>query len=1043
MKITKLAEKVMLDRYSLKDVLQSTLSPNDLVVVTTKGDGRTGYRRELANIIGMNGHKICVRTEDGKDLVVNKLDVDKPLELDYSEIARRVSNNMASNEVINGIDWYNNFEWLMGVNEKDIHNVPFVPAGRILTGAGTNQDVTLYNCYVLPHVPDDMRKIFIQLGNMAEIMRKGGGVGMCLSTLRPKKSRVAGSSSYSSGSVSWGGSFSYVTGLVMQHGTRMGALILLLDVWHPDIMEFINIKRDMTAITNANISICITNKFMEAVKNNAMWDLEFPDTTTDRYDLLWDGDLEEWKEKGLPVIKYNSIPAKDIWDAIAESAWACGEPGVWFRDKINARSNSYYYNKLVGCNPCVTGDTLVSTEHGYTKAKDLQVGMKIRTPKGLLPIEKIYMNGIQRIYKVKFSDGGELDATSDHKLKVVRDKKYEWVAISDLKEGDKVLVSPNESFGEQRNLPQEAIDRANKSDIKIPTHYDRHMGFLVGCVLGNGCLRKVKSRNSHSNQCYISFGRHDEQWFDMFKSIMDDMRIHTNKTIQKKEITQSDGTVVEHGAIRLDCYKLATLMVNVGMIPGIKAPKKALTEELLGLDKEFLAGVIDGLFSTDGSVNMKQDNPMVRFHTSSPELANQVRRILLQFGIHGRIYRTEKDPDNVQMYDGRSMYGTGQKFDVIIMNEGIARFYSEIGISHPKKGARLKELAENWYYIGGTWLASVISVKNTERDEEVYDVFEPNTLTWITNGYVSLDCSEQPLPAWGVCNLGSLNLPAYIHNGEIQWGKLVKAIRYAVRFLDNVVDVTKYLFDKNEGLQKAERRIGLGRMGLGEMLIRLGIKYGSVQALNFVDKLFKFITCEAYKASADLAVEKGPSWNYDSKLLESGFMCNMPSEILEYINKRGLRNIAVMSEAPTGSIGTMVNTSTGIEPFFAFNMDHGSNLGSHELSIDWVNDLRNNVGMLPPYCTTAMDISPSDHIAMLAACQRWTDSGVSKTINMPQSASIADVKRAYTTAYNMGCNSVTIYRDQSRDVQMLSACPECIQDGEYGSCELSLSLEKA
>ena len=175
------------------------------------------------------------------------------------------------------------------------------------------------------------------------------------------------------------------------------------------------------------------------------------------------------------------------------------------------------------------------------------------------------------------------------------------------------------------------------------------------------------------------------------------------------------------------------------------------------------------------------------------------------------------------------MYGTGVKYDVVIMNEGIARFYSEIGLSHPQKAERLKEVAENWHYVGASWLASVVSIEDTGREEEVYDLYEPNTLTWITNGYVSYDCGEQGLPAWGVCNLGAINLAKFYDEAQhdVDWDNLDVAVRYATRFLDNVIDSTPYFFEENREQQLGERRVGLNNMGLAELMIRLGIRYGS------------------------------------------------------------------------------------------------------------------------------------------------------------------------------------------------------------------------
>ena len=123
-----------------------------------------------------------------------------------------------------------------------------------------------------------------------------------------------------------------------------------------------------------------------------------------------------------------------------------------------------------------------------------------------------------------------------------------------------------------------------------------------------------------------------------FEAKLNDIGIHTSRAETHKDIPQADGTVVLHQSLRLECYKLATLLIKIGMTPNIKANDKVIPEAFMSLDREFLAGVLDGLFSTDGSVLMKRDNPMLRFHTSSYELAQQVRLLLLQFGIHGRIY---------------------------------------------------------------------------------------------------------------------------------------------------------------------------------------------------------------------------------------------------------------------------------------------------------------------------------------------------------------------------------------------------------------------
>ncbi|MBZ0288366.1 MAG: ribonucleoside-diphosphate reductase, adenosylcobalamin-dependent, partial [Anaerolineae bacterium] len=192
------------------------------------------------------------------------------------------------------------------------------------------------------------------LRQMTEIMSRGGGVGINISSLRPRHSYVKGVNGRSSGAVSWGALYSFVTGLLEQGGSRRGALMLILNDWHPDIFDFINSKRTAGQITNANISVGVSDKLMDAVKADGDWDLMFPDSSDPDYDDVWDGDLDKWIASGRKVNHYRTVKARDVWNAIIESAWASAEPGVWFRERANKMSNSYYYpdGLLVATNPC-------------------------------------------------------------------------------------------------------------------------------------------------------------------------------------------------------------------------------------------------------------------------------------------------------------------------------------------------------------------------------------------------------------------------------------------------------------------------------------------------------------------------------------------------------------------------------------------------------------------------------------------------------------------------------------------------------------------
>ncbi len=739
--------------------------------------------------------------------------------------------------------------------------------------------------------------------------------------------------------------------------SRRGALMLMLDDTHPDVEEFITVKKTAGKIEHANLSVCISDAFMQAVKDDADWN------------LIWQDEVKK------------TIRARHLWDLICTSAWESAEPGVVFMDRYNKESNTWYYENIRCVNPCVTGDTLVSTEHGYTYARDLQLGMKVRTPAGLKPIEKLYNNGLQRIYRVNFSDGGYLKGTADHKLKVVRDKKYQWVPISELTEGDKVLVVPNETFGPRQNLPKEATEYIAKRELGFANFYDRKLGLCVGAVLGDGTLREVTNGNSHSYQCKVAFGTHEDSWYDTFTGLMTDMNIHTHRTLAEKDFVGYGGVAVKHASIRLECYKLASLLVRVGMTPNVKGPQKVIPTAFLSMEKEFLAGILDGLFSTDGSVLMKQDNPMLRFHTSSYELAQQVRLILLQFGIHGRIYRASRAED--LEYDGRSMYGTGEKYDLLIINEGIARFYAEIGLSHPDKAARLKDIAENWHYIGGTWMASVVTIEDTKSEEEVYDLYEPETLTWITNGYCSLDCGEQGLPSWGVCNLGAINLSAFVENRAMDWERLATISKTAMRFLDNVVDANEYFIPENREAQLSTRRTGLGTMGLADALIKMGVAYGSEESLPIIERIYSTIRDASYEASADIAVEKGVFPQFErEKYMQGKFIKRLPRALQDKIRKQGIRNAVLLTQAPTGTTSLLSGVSSGIEPVYDFAMIRrdrtGEHIMYHPLLQEWRDEHTDEE--TPGYFVSSKDLSPEEHVRVQAMVQRYTDSSISKCV---------------------------------------------------------------
>lgn len=436
---------VMLDRYAFKDNEKKTLKQGDFVVLTVKPDPSFPARglgivesidwdkktaviqvdQEFRSVLD-NENEI----ESGR--IVRNLDViDKPLEIYYEQIVKRNATGLASVEKTEEKrqKWFTKYF-------HELSNMNFVPAGRVLYGAGANTDVTYFNCYVMPYIEDSREGISDHRKQVMEIMSRGGGVGTNGSTLRPRNALARGVNGKSSGSVSWLDDIAKLTHLVEQGGSRRGAQMIMLVDSHPDILEFIiskmqnprilryliensedeEIKRlaseklkftpltqtekdlyqsvvnyqsmpgtggftqaslheaneklreggtysvhNPDFLTGANISVCLTKELMEAIENDDMYDLRFPDVENytkeemKDYNENWQnvGDVRKWEEMGYGVRVYRRIRAKELWNLINICATYSAEPGIFFIDNANDMTNAKAYgNQVVATNPC-------------------------------------------------------------------------------------------------------------------------------------------------------------------------------------------------------------------------------------------------------------------------------------------------------------------------------------------------------------------------------------------------------------------------------------------------------------------------------------------------------------------------------------------------------------------------------------------------------------------------------------------------------------------------------------------------------------------
>jgi ribonucleoside-diphosphate reductase alpha chain len=284
-------------------------------------------------------------------------------------------------------------------------------------------------------------------------------------------------------------------------------------------------------------------------------------------------------------------------------------------------------------------------------------------------------------------------------------------------------------------------------------------------------------------------------------------------------------------------------------------------------------------------------------------------------------------------------------------------------------------------------------------------------------------CGEQGLPAYGVCNLGAMNLAAYasgpIGAGVFDFPALEADTAVAVRFLDSVVDATGYFFPENEAAQKRVRRTGLGTMGLADALLRMGLRYGSTKAEPFVERVYKTIRDSAYAASAELAGEKGAFPAYDADhYLERPFVRALPEAVKKRIRRHGIRNAVLLTQAPTGTTSLVAGVSSGIEPVYDFAMVRRDRTGEsvmyHPLLEEW-RKANPPLTPLPDSFVSANDLTPDEHVTVQALIQRYTDSSISKTVNAPNAHTVAQVQELYLKAYRYGCKGVTYFRDGCRE----------------------------
>ncbi|MEW5936766.1 MAG: ribonucleotide reductase N-terminal alpha domain-containing protein [Candidatus Thermoplasmatota archaeon] len=899
------------------------------------------------------------------------------------EMLRRVAGNIAKAEERHGKS-KKEVKEIERIFYEMMTSLEFLPNSPTLMNAGRELQ-QLSACFVLP-VEDSMESIFDALKSAALIHKSGGGTGFAFSRLRPKSDVVQSTMGVSSGPVSFMRVFNAATEAIKQGGTRRGANMGILRIDHPDIMEFIRSKEEKGALTNFNISVAATDHFMKALKEGKQYPLINPRT-------------------GKAVRQVN---AKEVFDDVVRMAWQTGDPGLIFIDRINRDNPTPEIGEIESTNPCVAGGTLIYTSYGLIPAERLHAhGEPLpltadprRGPfAGILRGSNVLRTGRKKIYKLTSKEGYSLRLTANHRVMTARG----WVAAKNLRHGDRIhILSRKGGFGSEGSIDQ---------------------GRILGWLVGDGTIK--------SDRAVLSFfGEEKRKLAPKFAEMVD----RAVEGLQKLQRTYKVGAVEIAG--RDEARVSSKRLLKIARWYGFLGKKHMISDKMLAASEEFQRGFLQALLTADGSVQgTVKKGVSVRLAQNDMELLERVQQMLLNFGIASRIYKNRRQMTARDLPDGKGgsrKYLCKPQHELVISKENLIKLCNEVGFLDEAKNAKLKA------YLNGARRGPyreyfTVTFKDLREDgeEDVFDLIEPLTHSFVANGIVVHNCGEQPLLPYESCNLGSINLAKMVKDGGVDWERLRRVVHHAVRFLDDVIDVNRYPLAEIEKNTLANRKIGLGVMGWADMLIEMGIPYESKEAYLLAEKLMRFIHQEGIKASQVLAKEKGSFSNIERSIYKRG---------------RPMRNATVTTIAPTGTISMIADCSSGIEPIYSVayvkRVMDGTELQYVHPSLEktcrargiYTDELKDAViksGTLKDLVgipnevkelfRTAHEISPEGHVRMQAAFQKHTDNAVSKTVNLRNEATEEDVAKVYLLAYDLGCKGVTVYRDGCRGAQVLES----------------------
>jgi len=973
-------------------------------------------------------------------------------------------------------------ERIESLGEMDVYDI------QTESGEYLSNHLRVHNCFILA-VEDTMDGILNWYREEGTIFKGGSGSGINLSNLRSSKEHLKGGGT-ASGPVSFMRGADASAGTIKSGGkTRRAAKMVILNVDHPDIEEFIWCKsieerkaralrdagfdmdldgRDSHSIQyqNANNSVRVTDEFMRAVVDDRDWDLKSVTT-------------------GETV---KTIRARDLMRQISESTWECADPGMQFDTTINRWHTAPNTSRINASNPCFTGDSLVHTDKGLVRFDALldrarrgeSFGVYTHdatnpdAPAERLEItrpEAIMVTGYNEIVKLRFSNGMELRCTPAHRI-FTTNRGY--VEAKDLNAADdvKVLTLPAPALAAEWQLPASAqlYALAGKGDkisrtFVLPEKWTPELGHYLGWLVGDGRIS--------GDVISTVYGSAEEQehLLPAHRALAAEM----NDGAVSTPSVQANGTV----QLRQSRRVIARFFEALGVSPK-NAAEKVVPAAVYEAPPEIVSAFLRGLFDADGCVYDGEKSRYVGLGSASREMLQGVQRLLTTFGVFSRIYptrqsgrsgfeHTPKDGTTVT-YEGRPM------FDLRIAGRSIAGFAEHVGFGLPSKSAKLDHLLATHRLYETNENVRLVD-RSDDGVELTFNLSEPRNHSYVVNGVVVRNCSEYMHIDNSACNLASINLMKYLgDDGAFDVDAFTHTIEVMFTAQEILVGNADYPTEKIAENSRSFRQLGLGYANLGALLMAQGMPYDSDEGRAWAGAITSLMTGHAYATSARTASRMGPFAGYSVNAEPTLNVLRMhraeaanidedivPPELLgaaqqawdqavELGEQYGVRNSQSTVIAPTGTIALMMDCdTTGIEPDLALTKAKklvgggtmfivnqtipralrklGYSDDETEKIVNYIDENKTIIGApgfhlehLPVFACSMGDntIQYMGHVNMMSAVQPFISGAISKTVNLPEEATVADIEDLHMEAWRLGLKAVAIYRDNCKVGQPLS-----------------------